>query len=656
MNLKFLPPLLGFSIGIFLTADIISGWIVPLFSFAFTLISWIIIYFLSKKPDTGYRIAPFHTIWVFTLFLSLGSLDFSFNSAPYIEENIEQKNYNFTGEITDIKYNAKGDIFKIKILNLQDSTLQYIPSGNIDMLLYTDGFLGSKGDIINFNASPVKVSNSNSYSSDYAGLLYHQGIDYRANVKFTGIKKIGESGSLFNYFESIRKKLIINLENSSLHRDTAVFLISLLLGEKSYLYDEQKATLSSSGLSHILALSGMHVALMLTFIMALLFPLSLFGLHKIRKLGAITLIWCYVLLTGMSPSTVRAAIMATFIITAYMLQRKNSALNALFVSVLVLLIFNPLYLWDIGLQLSFICVAAILLFSNKLNPIHHHNHPYLYKIVNGILITVISTLSPWAMISFYFKTLPLQFLPANIVLLPLLPIFIGASMIFLIFISFGLDLQWISRFLDFFHENFMRLAGILSHEGDAVLSVNFPWYSTLFWLSGIFMVTVLLYSHNKIMKRIAGVLISCFVLLSLISPIINQDVASAGNLRFQHSFTKIEARYKTDLKSVSYIFPRNCISSLKHDSFTILSIDAPVLPRALQKIKEEISSNHFLIVGQGADFNQIAELANEMSFKHIILHSGIGKNKKMEIIHLINEPIWDNVYSLNDNSSLEIEI
>ena len=654
MNLKFLYPLLGLALGILISSEIYQGLALSLIVIGLAIFIWGVLTFLSKYHFRAYRISILHNIWIILLFLGIGSLDHTLRCCPETPFDLECRKSKFFGVVDEIKYLTDGDRLKIKIVSIQDSNHIYGCS-NLNFLVKTDGYLASTGDKISFEVQPKKIG-LHKERSDFEKQMIRQGINYYANVKASNITKEVEVFSLFKIFNDFRNKLIILLEKSSLKRETSEFIVSILLGDKTFLSSDVRQTLNSAGMAHVLALSGMHVAIILSIILWILFPLSLFGFHKSRKIIALGCIWIYVLVTGMSPSTVRAAIMATFVVGAYLLERKNSALNSLLAAILIILIWNPLSLWDVGLQLSFNCVASIIIFTNRLNPIEHHAHPITYKVVNIFLISIITIICTWTLVSYYFGTVPVLFLLSNMILVPFLPIFVAAGILYVFFLSFAIDIDILARLLDLFNNIFIEGTRFLSFSGNSTVSIKVPFLTNIFWIAGILCIAYILNTQTKRYKKSATV----FSLLSIICAFIFIYIPTSEKttkLTFIHSFTKLEAHHKYDNRTTKLEFPRKSISDIEHKDLKILAIDSRIHQDSLRSlIKKEIAGSHFLIVGAGAESNQIAELINVSNYTKIILHSSIGKNKKAELISLINESEIDKVYSLRENGSLEFDL
>ena len=150
--------------------------------------------------------------------------------------------------------------------------------------------------------------------------------------------------------------------------DTAAFLTAILTGEKSGLSVEASANLSESGMYHILAVSGMHCGFLLTMVTVLL------GRHRRRlvTLCTIPLLVFYVLLTGGSPSVLRACVMLSLLLAAPLFRRESDGITSLTTALLLILLANPFAAASISLQLSFAAMAGMLFLT-----------PRLYKMLSG---------------------------------------------------------------------------------------------------------------------------------------------------------------------------------------------------------------------------------------------------------------------------------
>lgn len=195
---------------------------------------------------------------------------------------------------------------------------------------------------------------------------------------------------------------------------------ALVLGNKSELDAETIKEFSVSGTSHVLAVSGLHVGIMWLVVERLLFFLNRRrGTRILKFVISVSLLWAYALLTGMSPSVLRAAIMFTFFATAGMLNRRYHSMNILFASGLFLLILDPQVLFLPGFQLSYLAVAGILLLYKPFRDAVYSSKKWLVKIWELTALTLAAQVATTPVSLFWFGQFPVWFAFANLPIVPL---------------------------------------------------------------------------------------------------------------------------------------------------------------------------------------------------------------------------------------------
>ena len=163
--------------------------------------------------------------------------------------------------------------------------------------------------------------------------------------------------------------------------DALGVLSALTLGDKRMLSAELREAYKDAGAAHVLALSGMHVGViygMIVFLLRGLFRRR--SLRWIRELLAISVLWCFALLVGMSASVVRAVVLCTlYAFARWVSDGTSSSLHVLSLTALLMLLACPLYLFDVGFQLSFMAMVAILWIEPYLEQLfqRHGLHPIL---------------------------------------------------------------------------------------------------------------------------------------------------------------------------------------------------------------------------------------------------------------------------------------
>lgn len=237
---------------------------------------------------------------------------------------------------------------------------------------------------------------------------------------------------------------------SSLKPHTKEFLCTALLGDAAIISSDVRQDFASAGLAHVLALSGLHVGLIVMLVSFALWPLRIVRGNVIATIIVILLLWLYAVFTGLGASVVRAVVMLSVYLGARILQRQTSGYNSLCFALIVLVLADPGTLFTIGFQLSFAAVAAILLFANALNPISMR-HRVAYNAM-GLVCVSLSAMIGTALIScIYFHNLPVYFLLANVATTLLLPWLIGGGAILLLLEWAGWDPVWLCQVIDFIY-------------------------------------------------------------------------------------------------------------------------------------------------------------------------------------------------------------
>lgn len=208
---------------------------------------------------------------------------------------------------------------------------------------------------------------------------------------------------------------------------------ALLIGYKNDLDKNLLQAYSNTGVVHIIAISGLHLALIYGL---LVFATRLMGRKKLYWLRICIIllgIWLFTLLAGAQPSVLRAAVMFSFIGLGELLGRKTSIYNSLALSAFVLLCINPFFLWDVGFQLSYAAVLSIVAFFK---PIYNWFY-FKNKIVDSIwklnAVTIAAQLFTLPISIYHFHQFPLLFLVTNMVAVPLSSIILVAEIILCLF-------------------------------------------------------------------------------------------------------------------------------------------------------------------------------------------------------------------------------
>lgn len=192
-------------------------------------------------------------------------------------------------------------------------------------------------------------------------------------------------------------------------------LKAILLGDDDTLDPDLRASYSSAGVSHILCVSGMHVGIIFMIISFLLKPLDLSRFSRILKtVLVLTVIWLYAHITGLAPSVTRSATMFTFVAFGQHLRRNTNVFHSLFASMFILLVINPLLMFEVGFQLSYLAVTGIVLFQPKLASIYQCRTKVGNYFWELLTVSVSAQLGTSPISIYYFAQFPNYFMLSNL--------------------------------------------------------------------------------------------------------------------------------------------------------------------------------------------------------------------------------------------------
>lgn len=476
MKIGSLLPALSIAAGIVTSSAFELSWISGAVSVAMAAAVYMVLMRLSSDPVRTLSLGKYHFIWVALLFAGIGVIDDSLNR-PLTLKDVYGDNIPpyIAATVTSVLPKTYGDRLEVELHDSNGSRAQ----------IRTGATAIRHGDIILIPSSRLKEVESDTTSAirSSAPMLKKKGILYSAFIPANQISQAGHSRSLGIICSDIRTNIEIRIENSHLHKNTADFLKAILMGDKSGLDEETLMTFAHGGTAHMLALSGLHMGILAAMLMWIMWPLRASGRYKSGYVLSILLLWCYVFITGMSHSSVRACIMITIAFMAVVMERKNSAGHALCMACMLILLVNPAAIFEAGFQLSVVCVAALIAFASQFNPIGHRRHPLLYKVCGGLIATMVATIASWPLTSYYFGQIPLMFLPTNVILLPILPFYLCLGVIFTVLLGFGIEFQFLGMILDSGYDFLLWATDFLSSGSSFVISFRIPLYLLLLYFA-----------------------------------------------------------------------------------------------------------------------------------------------------------------------------
>jgi len=289
----------------------------------------------------------------------------------------------------------------------------------------------------------------NPHQFDYRSYLARQGIHQQLFLKKNQFLKVEKTGSFLGFIAKIRSKIQNSLQQEEFSDDTYAVMNALLLGQRQDISKELTNDYARAGAIHILAVSGLHVGIILLILSFLLKPLERLKKGRIIKLLFIVLfLWFFALLAGMSASVVRAVTMFSAVAVAQASRNRNSIEHSLILSMFILLLCKPMFLFDVGFQLSYVAVFGIVWIQPKLYNLWEPKLRLIDKLWQLFTVSIAAQLAVLPLSLFYFHQFPALFWLSNLVIVPFLGIILTGGILMIILSLLSLLPNFLVHFYD----------------------------------------------------------------------------------------------------------------------------------------------------------------------------------------------------------------
>lgn len=418
--------------------------------------------------------------WLFGcgIFLFLFSLAYSLSSAQEKAnafDHLHKKGIYRVELISAPVEKAKSIMCKVDVLQFYDSSWK--PAQGKAILYFQKDKAASKllfGDRLYVEtefAVPAKELNPDGF--DYAAYLKRQGIGATSYISSGSWQVIDQNKafSIRREADKCRNYLLHIYRKFNIQGDEFAVLAALTLGYTDDLQPDLRASYSATGAMHILSVSGMHVGVVYIVMAFLLGFLNRTQRQKVFKTVFIMLfLWAYAFLSGMSAAVIRATLMFSFVAIATCLERKSQIYNTIFMSMLVMLLYNPNFLYDVGFQLSYSAVLSIIFFQPIVDKLYNPSNKLSRFTWEMFSVSIAAQLGTTPFTLFYFQQFPNYFLLTNFIAIPLssLVIYLAMGLLMISFIPYlsvavGFTLKWSLWLLNFVIVTIQNLPYSVSH-------------------------------------------------------------------------------------------------------------------------------------------------------------------------------------------------
>ncbi|RUT71135.1 ComEC family competence protein [Flavobacterium cupreum] len=480
-----------------------------------------ILYFLSGKNKTLHLFFGISSclisFWfgIITLLLHTDSLKPS-NYIHYKKAFEDEQPISFT--LTEqLKSNRYNDRYVASLNHINGSTytgkiIVNIKKENTRNTLLIGNTIQTKA-ILQHTTGP---KNPNQF--DYAKYLSNKNIYAQLYVSRSEIKvskKIRKD--IWFYAARLNSRIVRNLEKAHFSKIEMNVALALILGQRQEISSDIIKDYQYSGATHILSVSGLHVGFIMLFVLFILKPIPNTRKGSFLKLVAILIsLSLFGIISGLSPPVLRSVIMFSFLAIGNHLRRGSNIYHTLLVSVLLILLFEPYFLFDVGFQLSYIALFSIVWIQPLLKEIWKPKNKICNYIWEALVVSFAAQIGTFPICLYYFHQFPCLFFVTNILILPILSfIMITGIVVMLISVFFSCPVLLIKIFEKSIYILNRITHGVASLESFVIRDIGFNFYYFLTFY-GLIITTVIWLKKPGYPKLIAIFISVIFVQLSFI--------------------------------------------------------------------------------------------------------------------------------------------
>ncbi len=374
----------------------------------------------------------------YLLFFIIGTTSISIqnqkNYNNYFGHHLKEENkivLNVNKELKSNKYYRK---YIVEIIQLNNDKTIGLALLNIKK----DSTLNNKIKIGDVFYTTVKFKTIkeplNPYQFNYKKYLEKQQIHHQLTVNQKELLFIKHINSYHTYLIRYRTKINEALIKNGFKDDELSIINALLLGQRQEVSKKLIQDYTNAGAIHILAVSGLHIGILLLLLNFILKPIEFLKKgKKIKPIIILFLLWFYAFFAGLSPSIIRSVTMFSALVVGDLITRKTNTIHSLFISMFLLLLYNPLYIFSIGFQLSYSAVFSILYFYPLLKSYYFPKNKIIGYFYSLFIISFAAQLGILPLSLYYFHQFPSLFFISSLVIIPFLGVVLalGILIIFL---------------------------------------------------------------------------------------------------------------------------------------------------------------------------------------------------------------------------------
>ena len=439
-----------------------------------------------------------HYIAFIALFIAIGAAIAHFHRPERLPDIYHVKDGVYSATVTESAENGHSQQLIIYIHHANGEPVRKIKCA-LTVFSLEPAYV--RGQQITFRATltPVESTPDVPHQADNIQFYIAGGITAKATTGPDDVKISAPPHSIDRIVNNARDAIHDAIVTSGTSPDTSAFLLAVILGDSEYLTADTTESFRTSGIAHVLALSGLHVGIIAMIVGWLLLPFNMLRHgRKLRLILSVITIWTYAILSGASPSVIRASVMFTVMILAYLAERHYNGFNALSVAVIAILVCSPYSILSPGFQLSVAAVAGILMFI-PLIPRRLQRRRLLYFFVNTSAMSLAAMGATGLISAWYFHCFPVTFLLGNIIAGIFMPAILISGICLIALSMAGIHLPVLASAVDFIYNLFAIGFSLPQHiPGTEIRGLYFSAWTLAPYFAGLLMLASGIFRRRRI--------------------------------------------------------------------------------------------------------------------------------------------------------------
>lgn len=477
---------------------------------------FVLFYFLSKKRtklSLYFGVGTYFLSFIIGISTQIAHTDY-FQKSNYIHNTAIFAHPHFIS--LTIREKMKSSPFSDRYLAVVNHIDQKEQTGNIILNIQNDSLHHAlqvgNSLLIKGTLTKNKLPN-NPNQFDYGKYLENKQIYAQLYADVADIKIGSEiDKDIWYYSSKLRTRIIRNLEKNNFNKTELNVAIALIMGQQQDISPDIIRDYQYAGAVHILSVSGLHIGFILLFVTFILKPIPNTKRGSFIKLITILIsLSMFGIIAGLAPSVVRSVTMFSFVAIGNHLRRSVNIYHTLLVSVLLILLFEPSFLFDVGFQLSYIALFFIIWLQPLLSSIWKPKYKVSKYIWDILTVSFAAQIGTLPLSIYYFHQFPGLFFVTNLIIIPLLSIIMILGVLVMLLAGFNMIPVFLSQLLEWSIYYLNKIINAIASLEQFIIQ-DIPLHFYLLFSGYLLLFTIINWFKKPSFNRLTVILISIIIL------------------------------------------------------------------------------------------------------------------------------------------------